>query len=156
MERLRRAIDENKGKAAVKVIEDICPTFVGKHNKIVRLPFLLKLQCSNIGALPNSPTRILLEVARLLESPIPTDIVCRKLAAIDSQICEIAHRTLLFRYYYFLEFVPTRDADFTKMSVKELKQTLAFMGVECTGCVEKSDFVKMAEANLDKIPHTEL
>ena len=56
----------------------------------------------------------------------------------------------------FLEFVPRHDADFKKMTVKELKQTLSYIGVECTGCMDKSDFIEMAEKNRHKIPHVEL
>ncbi|KAM7533566.1 hypothetical protein Aperf_G00000120766 [Anoplocephala perfoliata] len=135
MQKLKSAIDENKDKDAVKVIDDTCDKLTGKHRKI----------CSNIGALPNSPTRVVNDVARQLQSLIPADKICQKLAVNDPQICEIMH-----------QFVPSHDADFKKMSVKQLKQTLAFMGVECIGCIDKGDFVEMAEKNRDKIPRTEL
>jgi hypothetical protein len=36
------------------------------------------------------------------------------------------------------------EADFRKMKVKDLRAFLADRGLECTGCQEKSDFVRMA------------
>lgn len=36
------------------------------------------------------------------------------------------------------------DADFKKMKIKQLKRFLLDRGVECHGCVEKSDFVRLA------------
>ena len=38
------------------------------------------------------------------------------------------------------------NVDYTKMTVKALRQLLAKRGVSCDGCIEKSDFVKKAEA----------
>ncbi|VDK35633.1 unnamed protein product [Taenia asiatica] len=119
MDKLQRAVDENKGSDVVKIIDDACSTFTGKHRKI----------CSNIGALPNSPTRVVNEVARQLSISVPAEKICQNL------------------FNPLLEF---------KMSVKELKQTLAFIGVECTGCMDKSDFIEMAEKNRDKIPRSDL
>ena len=34
--------------------------------------------------------------------------------------------------------------DYTKLRVKELKAILAQRGVDCTGCLEKGDYVKRA------------
>lgn len=34
------------------------------------------------------------------------------------------------------------NTDYSKLRVKELKNILAERGVECTGCIEKDDFVK--------------
>ncbi|VUZ50987.1 unnamed protein product [Hymenolepis diminuta] len=134
MNKLRKAVEEGEGTDAVKVVDDACAKYVGKHKKI----------CSNIGALPNSPTRVVKDVARMLQSGLPADKICAKLAMSDPQICEIMH-----------QFVPSHDADFKKMTVKQLKQTLAFIGLECTGCMDKNDFVEMAERNRDKIPRSE-
>ncbi|CDS35689.1 Armet protein [Echinococcus multilocularis] len=133
--KLQEAVDANKGSDVVKTIDDTCSTFTGKQRKI----------CSNVGALPNSPTRVVNEVARQLSISVPAEKICQNLAKNDPQICEIMH-----------QFVPSHDADFKKMSVKELKQTLSFIGVECTGCMDKSDFIEMAEKNRDKIPRSDL
>ncbi|VDD81280.1 unnamed protein product [Mesocestoides corti] len=134
MNKLQKAVDENRNMDPIKVVDETCETLTGKHRKI----------CSNIGALPNSPTRIVNTVARQLSSSVPAEKICEKLAKNDPQICEIMHRKLI------------HDADFKKMSVRELKQTLAFIGVECTGCMDKSDFIEMAEKNRHKIPRGEL
>ncbi|VDO03483.1 unnamed protein product [Rodentolepis nana] len=135
MDKLQKAVEENVGTSAEKVIDDACITYFGKHRKI----------CSNIGALPNSPTRVVNDVARMLTIGYPAEKICAKLAEKDPQICEIMH-----------QFVPSHDADFKKMTVKQLKQTLAFIGLECTGCMDKNDFVEMAESNRHKIPRSEL
>lgn len=37
------------------------------------------------------------------------------------------------------------ETDYSKLRVKELKSILAARGVECTGCIEKPDFVKKAQ-----------
>lgn len=37
------------------------------------------------------------------------------------------------------------QTDYSKLRVKELKSILASRGVECTGCIEKPDFVKRAQ-----------
>lgn len=37
------------------------------------------------------------------------------------------------------------QTDYTKLRVKELKAILAERGVECTGCLEKPDFIKKCE-----------
>ena len=42
--------------------------------------------------------------------------------------------------------VDEANVDYTKMTVKALRQLLAKRGVSCDGCIEKSDFVKKAEA----------
>jgi hypothetical protein len=38
--------------------------------------------------------------------------------------------------------VEAGSTDYSKMRVKELQKILAQRGVECSGCVEKADFVK--------------
>lgn len=37
MDKLQKAVDENKGSDVVKVVDDTCSTFTGKQRKIVRL-----------------------------------------------------------------------------------------------------------------------
>ena len=37
------------------------------------------------------------------------------------------------------------QTDYSKLRVKELKAILAERGVECTGCLEKPDFIKKCE-----------
>lgn len=37
------------------------------------------------------------------------------------------------------------ETDYSKLRVKELKSILAARGVECTGCIEKPDFVKRCQ-----------
>jgi hypothetical protein len=34
------------------------------------------------------------------------------------------------------------DTDYTKMTLKQLRQVLGKRGVACDGCLEKSDFLK--------------
>lgn len=42
------------------------------------------------------------------------------------------------------------NTDYSKLRVKELKNILAERGVECTGCIEKDDFVKKCKVRQRK------
>lgn len=44
---------------------------------------------------------------------------------------------------------PAETLNFSKMRIKQLKKFLKDRGLECKGCAEKSDFVKMATENED-------
>jgi hypothetical protein len=55
---------------------------------------------------------------------------------------------------YLFQFLPPSpttavkvdsQTDYSKLRVKELKAILAERGVECTGCLEKPDFIKKCE-----------
>ena len=50
--------------------------------------------------------------------------------------------TIMFSLHLLLPALKTDSTtDYSKMRVKQLKQILAERGVECVGCVEKSEFI---------------
>lgn len=59
--------------------------------------------------------------------------VCQRLKKDNSEICNIQ---------YPMKVEKGATVDYTKMRVKELKNILNDRGVECVGCLEKSDYVK--------------
>ena len=67
----------------------------------------------------------------------------RMLSALLLLLCVLAHLAAAQE-----DAVPTQE-ELAKMPVKKLRQFLAARGLECKGCAEKEDFVKMAFANKD-------
>ena len=55
-------------------------------------------------------------------------------------------KPIVILLYLMLILVSSQD-DLKKKSISELKQFLLERGVACLGCSEKSDFIKMVEAN---------
>ncbi|VDL91298.1 unnamed protein product [Schistocephalus solidus] len=76
--KLVKAVEAGEASKAVDIIDATCEKMTGKEKKV----------CSNIGALPNSPTRIVQQVARYITSGLPPFKICEKLAQTDPQICE--------------------------------------------------------------------
>ncbi|CAM9267027.1 unnamed protein product [Chrysoparadoxa australica] len=58
--------------------------------------------------------------------------VCQRLTKTNSEICMVRYPIK----------VDTSTVDYNTMRVKQLKQLLSERGVDCKGCLEKSDFVQ--------------
>jgi len=60
--------------------------------------------------------------------------VCDRLKKDNPEICSVRNPEKV-----------QEDTDYSKLRIKQLKQILAERGVECKGCLEKSDYVKRAK-----------
>eukprot|EP00640_Fibrocapsa_japonica_P006222 CAMPEP_0113940234 /NCGR_PEP_ID=MMETSP1339-20121228/6405_1 /TAXON_ID=94617 /ORGANISM="Fibrocapsa japonica" /LENGTH=122 /DNA_ID=CAMNT_0000943989 /DNA_START=261 /DNA_END=629 /DNA_ORIENTATION=- /assembly_acc=CAM_ASM_000762 len=73
-------------------------------------------------------------VSQPFSTGMPKNKVCQRLTKDNPDICAV-------KYPMKVE----KDTDYSKLRVKALKQILAERGVECTGCLEKPDYVKRCE-----------
>jgi len=73
-------------------------------------------------------------VAQPFSLKMPKDRVCKRLKKDNDAICDV-------KFAVKVEAAATAE-DVTKLRVKQLKTILNDRGVECEGCLEKSDFVK--------------
>merc|ERR1719498_1376508 len=64
----------------------------------------------------------------------PTKKVCEYLAKSNPDFCEIKYKVKT-----------SKNTDYKKLRVKELKRILSERGVVCKGCLEKSDYVRRAK-----------
>lgn len=117
----------NDQKVLEKELEKFCKTSKEKDHKF----------CVNIGAIENSPTRIVDKVTQPLSWLMPVDKVCEKLKKADSQLCEL-------RYDKKIDLTET---NLKKLRVNELKKILSSWGEDaaCKGCAEKDDFIRAIE-----------
>eukprot|EP01039_Chlorochromonas_danica_P006507 gene6507-7176_t len=73
---------------------------------------------------------------------MPKKKVCERLKKDNPEICEI-------KYPIKVEKKAGEAINYNKMKVKELKDILNQRGVKCTGCSEKSDFVRKCQETED-------
>lgn len=105
---------------------------------------LIGLQCYYLGGLEESATGILGEMSKPMTWSLPSDKICEKLKKKDTQICEL-------RYDVQIDL---KTVDLKKLKVRDLKKILNDWGEECSGCIEKSEYLKRIEEL--KPVHTEL
>ncbi|CAM9403025.1 unnamed protein product [Ectocarpus sp. 4 AP-2014] len=67
---------------------------------------------------------------------MPKSKVCQRLKASNAEVCEIKYPIK----------VDKENMDYNKLRVKQLKGILADRGVDCDGCLEKSDYVARCKA----------
>lgn len=126
--------DDEKGdkEKIEKRFQKYCKDAKGKDHKF----------CVMLGAVPNSPTRILDKMTQPLSWRMPPSKVCEKLKKADQQICEL-------RYEKQIDLTAT---DLKKLRVSELKKILSAWGEDsvCKGCAEKADFIREIERLMPK------
>ena len=64
---------------------------------------------------------------------MPPERVCKRINQSNPEICTVK---------FPVKTEKLEKKDLSKMRVKQLRRILADRGVECKGCVEKSEFVK--------------
>mmetsp|Transcript_12315 Transcript_12315/g.39386 ORF Transcript_12315/g.39386 Transcript_12315/m.39386 type:complete len:169 (+) Transcript_12315:39-545(+) len=73
------------------------------------------------------------EVSTPFAMGMPSQDICyRKLRRKNTELCEMR----------FPEKVERGNTDYAKMRIKQLRNILAERGVDCVGCIEKTDFVR--------------
>lgn len=127
------SLNEDQKKSPQKIeaaVRTICKTTKGDDNRL----------CYYIGALEESATGMLGEMAKPISWSMPANKVCMKLYRQDAQICDL-------RYEKSFDFT---NIDIKKLKVHELKKILSDWDETCKGCSEKSDYVKLVEELLPK------
>lgn len=71
--------------------------------------------------------------------------LCERITKQNPEICSVK---------FPVETQKLEPKDLSKLRVKQLKSILADRGVQCTGCLEKSDFVKKVQAT-EHLEHVE-
>jgi hypothetical protein len=92
--------------------------------------------CYYIGGTDDAATSMLREISRPIKNHLPNEKICERLNEKDDHICTVKYRTE--------EKPDYSKTDFTKLTVRELKNILQEWGEKCDGCTEKSDFVALA------------
>ncbi|KAH9503787.1 hypothetical protein Btru_066630 [Bulinus truncatus] len=101
---------------------------------------LTEEMCYFVGGTDDAATGILGNLIKPLSYHLPSEKICEKLRAMDSQICELRYDV---------------KPDFTKlikMKVGELKKILSNWGEDnaCKGCAEKAEFIKKVRELMPK------
>lgn len=76
------------------------------------------------------------DVAQPFSLGMPSLKVCQRITKANPEICTVK---------FPVKTEKMEPKDLSKLRVKQLKQILAERGVECKGCVEKDEFVKMVQ-----------
>lgn len=76
------------------------------------------------------------DVAQPFSLGMPSLKVCQRINKSNPEICTVK---------FPVKTEKLEPKDLSKMRVKQLKQILAQRGVECKGCVEKDEFIKMVQ-----------
>mmetsp|Transcript_25461 Transcript_25461/g.33247 ORF Transcript_25461/g.33247 Transcript_25461/m.33247 type:complete len:167 (+) Transcript_25461:115-615(+) len=136
------AEDSNECEVCVKVLNDVDEllTKSDKKNK-AKIENAIDTHCSK-KALSQREKKMcynLEPIKRSVSQPfsigMPKLKVCQRLKKDNPDICDIKFPLKM-----------AADTDYSKLRVKQLKQILADRGVACEGCLEKSDYVKQAQA----------
>jgi len=98
--------------------------------------------CYYIGGTDDAATSMLREISTPLKNHIPDDKICERLNNKDDHICTVRYRTE--------EKPDYSKMDFSKLSVRELKNILGEWEEKCEGCTEKADYVALANKVKDK------
>merc|ERR1712146_826471 len=81
-------------------------------------------------------------IKRAISQPFSTGMpkakVCKRLMQSNPEICEV-------KYPIKIEKKEGEEVDYGKLRVKQLKTILDQRGVKCTGCTEKTDFIKKCQ-----------
>ncbi|GBG32977.1 Mesencephalic astrocyte-derived neurotrophic factor-like [Hondaea fermentalgiana] len=84
------------------------------------------------------------KISQPMSNYMPADRICKKLKAESPELCQVREAVKIDK----------GNTDYTKLRVKDLKKILADRGVQCSGCLEKEEFVKRCLETEDL--HTEL
>ena len=76
------------------------------------------------------------DVSQPFSTGMPPDRVCKRINKANPEICGV-------RFPVKTEKMEAKDI--SKLRVKQLKSILMDRGVECKGCVEKSEFIKKVQ-----------
>lgn len=100
--------------------------------------------CYYVGGTKDAATYILKDITKPLGFYKPILSICDALKKKDAQICDLSYEKEL----------DWKNVNLKKMRVKELKKILARWEEKCSGCLEKSDYIKKIEEVKNK--HIEL
>jgi len=73
------------------------------------------------------------DVAQPFSTGMPPDRVCKRINKANPEICTVK---------FPVKTDKLEKKDLSKMRVKQLRRILADRGLDCKGCVEKSEFIK--------------
>ena len=76
------------------------------------------------------------DVAQPFSLGMPVDRLCKSINKSNPEICGVK---------FPVKTENLEKKDLTKLRVKQLKSILLDRGVECKGCVEKEEFIKMVQ-----------
>lgn len=76
------------------------------------------------------------DVAQPFSTGMPVDRVCKRINQSNPEICTVK---------FPIKTEKMEKKDLSKLRVKQLKKILADRGVECTGCLEKAEFIKKVQ-----------
>ena len=76
------------------------------------------------------------DVAQPFSLGMPTLKLCQRISKTNPEICTVK---------FPVQTENLDKKDLSKLRVKQLKQILSERGVECKGCVEKEEFIKMVQ-----------
>ena len=102
---------------------------IGKHCANEKLPAREKKICYYIDPIKR-------DVAQPFSLGMPVDRLCKRINKNNAEICSVK---------FPVKTENLEPKDLTKLRVKQLKSILLDRGVECKGCVEKEEFIKMVQ-----------
>ncbi|XP_066922259.1 mesencephalic astrocyte-derived neurotrophic factor homolog [Clytia hemisphaerica] len=91
--------------------------------------------CYYVGGTKDAATYILKDITKPIGFYKPITSICEALKKKDPQTCELAYEKEL----------DWKNINLKKMRVKQLKNILANWDETCSGCLEKSDYIKRIE-----------
>jgi len=126
--------DRKDNKILTKKLKKMCEAAINKENRF----------CYYVGGTKDAATYNLNDITKPLGFYKPVESICEALKKKDKQTCELQYEKEL----------DWKNINLKKMRVKELKNILSRWGESCSGCLEKSDYIKKIESVKNK--HVEL
>ena len=76
------------------------------------------------------------DIAQPFSLGMPTLKLCQRISKTNPEICTVK---------FPVQTQNLEKKDLSKLRVKQLKQILSERGVDCKGCIEKEEFIKMVQ-----------
>jgi len=128
LDKIDQSVTNDDRKDVEKIetrMQEFCDTAKGKD----------KTMCYYMGigdAAQGTAGGVKREISASFARGINAKRLCKRLKNMDGQMCELKYE----------KEIDLKTVDFNKLRVKELRKIMDDKDIACTGCVEKSDFIK--------------
>ncbi|CAM9673049.1 unnamed protein product [Ascophyllum nodosum] len=129
--------DPKECEVCVNVLEQVSGSMAAADRKDqLKIEAAVDAYCGQrLSAKDDKMCYYFLPIKKKVSHPFSTGMskmkVCQRLKASNAEICEVKYPIK----------VDKENMDYNKLRVKQLKGILADRGVDCEGCLEKSDYV---------------
>ncbi|CAM9455197.1 unnamed protein product [Discosporangium mesarthrocarpum] len=133
--------DPKECEVCVNVLENVAKTMpAGDLRNKDKIETAIEAYCSQrLNPRDDKMCYYFKPIKKTISQPFSTGMpklkVCNRLKQTNAEICEVKYPIKIDK----------ENMDYNKLRVKQLKGILSDRGVDCNGCLEKSDYVKRCQ-----------